>query len=277
MPKALSNEAITHFKDHGYYFPVPVLTADETRHYRGCLAEFEAREGGKISGQKRNKPHLFLKWLDELVRHPRILDVVEDLIGPNILLYHAQWFIKEPHTPDFVSLHQDSAYWSLDRPDGLSAWLAFDDCDLESGCMQVVPDTHKEPLDHVERVEPTNMLWRGQTVDRPIDMSRLANFVLKGGEMSLHHARIVHGSGPNRSSRRRIGYSIRYLPTYVRREGPRDSAMLVRGVDAYSHFDLEAPPAYDYDPAAVRLHEEVTKRYMENYLTARVESSRLSA
>ena len=157
--------------------------------------------------------------------------------------------------PDFVSLHQDSAYWSLDRPDGLSAWLAFDDCDLESGCMQVVPDTHKEPLDHVERVEPTNMLWRGQTVDRPIDMSRLANFVLKGGEMSLHHARIVHGSGPNRSSRRRIGYSIRYLPTYVRREGPRDSAMLVRGVDAYSHFDLEAPPAYDYDPAAVRLHK----------------------
>lgn len=143
--------------------------------------------------------------------------------------------------------------------------------------MQVISDTHKAPLNHVERVEPTNMLWRGQTVDASLDMSKLVSFILKGGEMSLHHARIVHGSEPNRSNRRRIGYSIRYIPTYVRRDGPRDSAMLVRGVDTYSHFDLEPRPAQDYDPSAVRLHEEVTTKYMQNYVTAQVESKRLRA
>ena len=277
MTKALSKDAIKHFQDHGYYFPIPVLRREEAAEARRHLAESEAHEGGKLSGHKRNKSHLFLKWLDELVHHPKILDTVEDIIGPNILLYHAQWFIKEPHTPDFVSLHQDSAYWSLDRPDGLSAWLAFDECDLESGCMQVIADTHKVLLDHAEKVEPTNMLWRGQTVTAKMDESKLVNFILKPGEMSLHHARIVHGSGPNRSSRRRIGYSIRYIPTHVRRQGPRDSAMLVRGVDDYGHFDLEPRPVRDFDPEAVRFHEEVTKRYMDNYLSATVESKRLTA
>lgn len=277
MPKYLSAAAVSHFHDHGYYFPVPVLSADETKHYRKCLADFEAHEGGEITGQKRNKSHLFLKWLDELVHHPAVLDVVEDVIGPNILLFHAQWFIKEPQTPNFVSLHQDSAYWGLDRADGVSAWIAFEDSDTANGCMQVIPDTHKVLLDHVDKIEPTNMLWRGQTVNAAMDRSKIVNFTLKAGQMSLHHARIVHGSGPNPSDRRRIGYSIRYIPTSVKREGPRESAGLARGVDSYLHFDLEPRPARDYDPAAVRFHEAVTTRYMKNYMTAEVESRRVKA
>ncbi len=143
MPTLLSAEVVRHFEDHGYVCPLPVLSAEEMRHYRERLAAFETREGGAIDGQKRNKPHLFLKWLDEVVHHPAILDAVEDVIGPNILLFHAQWFIKEPHTPHFVSLHQDSAYCGLDRPDGVSAWVAFEDSDEGNGCMQVIPDTHK--------------------------------------------------------------------------------------------------------------------------------------
>jgi non-heme Fe2+,alpha-ketoglutarate-dependent halogenase len=110
MPKFLSDAAIRQFHDHGYYSPVPVLDADEIRRYQHLYAEFAAHEGGRLLGAVRNKSHLFLRWLYELVTTPRILDAVEDLIGPNILLYHAQWFIKAPHTPDFVSLHQDSAY-----------------------------------------------------------------------------------------------------------------------------------------------------------------------
>src|SRR5579872_6683621 len=163
MPKELSAEAVRFFHDHGYYVPIRLFGADEIKHYRQCLADFEAHEGGKIAGQKRNKSHLFLKWLDELVHDPRLLDAVEDVIGPDILLFHAQWFIKEPHTPDFVSLHQDSAYWGLDRPEGVSAWIAFEDSGPENGCMCVIAGTHKELLDHEERIEPANMLWRGQT------------------------------------------------------------------------------------------------------------------
>ena len=277
MPKALSVEALQFFRDHGYYFPVPVLAPEEAKRCREAFAAFEAHEGGRIKGQRRNKSHLFLKWLDALVHHPAILDAVEDVIGPDILLYHAQWFVKEPGTADFVSLHQDSAYWGLDRPDGVSAWYAFDDSDTGNGCMQVIPDTHKVLLDHHEKMEPSNMLWRGQTVSAALDSTKVVNLTLKAGEMSLHHARIVHGSGPNHSARRRIGYSVRYIPTSVKRVGPRDCAMLVRGVDAYHHFDLEPRPAYDYDPAAERVHAEVTTRYMQNYMSAQVESRRATA
>ncbi len=245
MKKGLSAAAVQQFNDHGYYFPIPVLSATETRHYRQCLADFEAHEGGQIKGQRRNKSHLFLKWLDELAHHPAILDAVEQVIGPDILLFHAQWFIKEPKTPNFVSLHQDSAYWGLDRPEGVSAWVAFEDSDSENGCMQVIPDTHKVLLEHVDKIEPTNMLWRGQTVASALDEGKIINLTLKAGEMSLHHARIVHGSGPNHSSRRRIGYSVRYIPTSVRREGPRESAGLARGTDHYGNFEIEHQSIYE--------------------------------
>jgi len=271
MPKLLSDAAVRQFNDHGYYYPVPLLSAAEVADHRARLREFEAREGGRLAGGVRNKSHLFLKWLHELVCHPRLLDAVEDLIGPNILAYHAQWFIKEPHTPDFVSLHQDSAYWSLTSPQGVSGWIAFEDADADSGCMRVIPDTHKSALPHEDRRAPTNMLWRGQTVAAALDESKAVEMPLRAGEMSLHHARIVHGSGSNRSGRRRIGYSIRYIPTNVGRKGPRDSAMLVRGVDDYGHFDLEPAPARDYEPAAVKLHADVNRRFMDLYTTARHE------
>jgi non-heme Fe2+,alpha-ketoglutarate-dependent halogenase len=277
MPKGLSAAAVRHFTDHGYCFPIRVFGSEEMKRYRQCLADFEAHEGGQIKGQKRNKSHLFLKWLDEMAHHPAILDAVESIIGPDILLFHAQWFIKEPNTPNFVSLHQDSAYWGLDRPEGVSAWIAFEDSDPENGCMQVIPDTHKVLLAHVDKIEPTNMLWRGQTVASALDEGKIVNLTLKAGEMSLHHARIVHGSGPNRSGRRRIGYSVRYIPTSISRQGPRESAGLARGTDRYGNFEIEPRPVRDYDPDAVRFHEMVTNRYMKNYMSAQAESKRAKA
>lgn len=271
MPKSLPPAAVKQFNERGYFSPVAVLSPDEVERNRRALAAFEAREGGKLKGAVRNKSHLFLKWLHDLACHPKILDAVEDLIGPNILLYHAQWFIKEPHTPNFVSLHQDSAYWALDKPQGLSAWIAFEDCDGENGCMRVIPGTHEIALPHEDRQASDNMLWRGQTVAAAVDESKAVEMPLRAGEMSLHHARIVHGSGPNRSSRRRVGYSLRYIPTHVARTGPRDSAMLVRGVDTHHHFDLEPAPQADYEPAALALHAEINRRFMEHYTAAKPE------
>jgi non-haem Fe2+, alpha-ketoglutarate-dependent halogenase len=271
MAKILSDEAVKQFHDRGYHFPVAVLTPSEIARYRACFAEFEAHEGGELKGAVRNKSHLFLRWLYELVCHPKILDAVEDLIGPDILLYHAQWFVKEPNTSSFVSLHQDSAYWSLDRPEGLSAWVAFEPSTRESGCMQVIPGTHHGALPHEDRRSPENLLWRGQTVAGRLDKSKAVDMVIQPGEMSVHHARIVHGSGPNRSNHRRIGYSIRYIPAHVARTGPRDSAMLVRGVDRYGHFDKEPAPVADYEPAAVRLHADINQRFMDHYTAAKPE------
>lgn len=271
MPKFLSPEAVAQFNEHGYFYPVPVLTADEARYFRRRFADFEAREGGTLTPAGRNKSHLFLKWLHELVTHPKVLDAVEDLLGPDILLYHAQWFVKEPNTPHFVSFHQDTAYWTLTEAQGLSTWIALEPAPVEAGCMKVIPDTHRSALAHGEVRTSENLLWRGQTVMETLDTTKAVAMPLRAGEMSIHHARIVHGSGPNSSDGRRIGYSVRYLPTRVARTGPRDSAMLVRGVDRYGHFDLEPAPKADYEPAAVALHQEINRQFMEHYTTAKPE------
>jgi len=276
MPKRLSEAAVKRFHEHGYHYPLPVLAPGEMKHYQDKFLEFEAWRGGVLDGQWRNKSHLFLKWLDDLVRHPAILDAVEDLIGPDLFLWHAQWFVKEPHTPDFVSYHQDSAYWELERPEALSVWIAFWDSDRENGCMEVVADTHKVLLRHLEKREKENMLWRGQTVAGSLDPSKVVAMPLKAGEASIHHARIVHGSKPNHSGRRRIGYSARYVAAHVKRLGARDSAMLVRGADRFGHFDHEPRPKADYDPDAIAFHAKTTERYIAQYLNARVETETAS-
>ena len=276
MPKALSKEAVAQFHDHGWVSPVPVFSRQETERYQDQFAEWESRNGGPVEGQLRNKSHLFLSWLDELVRHPTVLDVVEDVIGPNIWLWHAQFFVKEAETSDFVSLHQDSAYWDIDPSLGVSTWIAFSDSRESSGCMRVIPDTHLSVLPHEERKGPRNLLWRGQTASLAEVRGQAVDMPLQAGEMSLHHARIVHGSGPNRSKGRRIGYSVRYFPTHIKRLGPRDSAMLVRGVDNYGTFDPEPRPRGDFHPEDVAFHARTTERYMHQYTTAPVEYSRVA-
>ncbi len=92
-----------------------------------------------------------------------------------------------------------------------------------------------------------------------VDEREAAMLELAAGEMSLHHVRLIHGSDPNPSDDRRIGFAIRYIPTYVRQvAGSHDSATLVRGEDRYHHFEHEQRPDADMSPAAVAYHAAIT-------------------
>jgi non-haem Fe2+, alpha-ketoglutarate-dependent halogenase len=84
--------------------------------------------------------------------------------------------------------------------------------------------------------------------------------VLRPGEISLHHVRLVHGSPPNPSADRRIGFAIRYVPTSLRQLEGEDSATLVRGTDRYHHFEHEPRPTQDLDPEILELHKHITER-----------------
>jgi len=140
----------------------------------------------------------------------------------------------------------------------LTAWVAFTEATVENGAMRMVPGSHAEQLAHRDTFAPHNLLSRGQEIAVDVDDSRGIDVLLRPGEMSLHHVRMVHGSPANRSADRRIGFAIRYLPTYVKQiAGERDSAMLVRGVDEHHHFDPEYPPAYDLAPEARAHHAAV--------------------
>ena len=261
MGKSLSAAALARYARDGYVCPVPVLSADEARQYRLRLESAERDLGGPLRGVYRIKPHLLFTWLADLVRHPAILDAVEDVLGPDLLCWNTSFFTKEARSPGFVSWHQDATYWGLSEPDVLTAWVAFTDSTPANGNMRVIPGSHRTPVRHVDTFHPDNHLSRGQEIAVEVDENQAADIVLRAGEMSLHHVLIVHGSGANPSADRRIGFAIRYIPTRIRQTGgPRDSATLVRGTDAFGHFELEPRPDADLDAAMLTLHAEISDR-----------------
>jgi hypothetical protein len=255
----LDAAAIRHYREQGYYAPVRVMPRAEADALRGKLEAFEAG-AGTMAGKLRHKSHLLFTWLNDLVRHPNILDAVEDVIGPNILCWGSSFFIKEPRNPGFVSWHQDSTYWGLDPADVVTAWVALSDSTAENGAMRVVPGTHLlEQVPHRDTFRPENLLSRGQEIMVEVDEREARMLELQAGDMSLHHVRLIHGSDPNPSGLRRIGFAIRYIPTTVRQvAGSHDHATLVRGVDMYGHFEPEERPDADMSERAVAFHAAVT-------------------
>jgi hypothetical protein len=256
--KRLDAEAVAFYRVHGYYAPVPVLEPAEVAGLRRKLEEHEAAHG-LLRGPLRHKSHLLFTWLDGLIRHPAILDAVEDLIGPNILAWGTSFFVKEARDAGYVSWHQDSTYWGLEPAEIVTAWIALSESSAENGAMRVIPDSHlMDQVPHRDTFAAGNLLSRGQEIAVEVDAARARMLELRAGEMSLHHVRLIHGSDPNPSDKRRIGFAIRYLPTHVRQvAGTHDSATLVRGVDAFRHFAPEQPPEADFAPAAVAFHAQV--------------------
>jgi ectoine hydroxylase-related dioxygenase (phytanoyl-CoA dioxygenase family) len=265
MTKLLSPEAQRFFQDNGYYFPVRVMSAAEAAGYRAKLEAHEATIGGPLQSNMRHKVHLLFTWADALIRHPRVLDAVEDLIGPNILCWTTNFFIKEPMNPSFVSWHQDSTYWGLDPADVVTAWLALSDAPVESGAMKFLPGSHKwDQVPHRDTFHQHNLLTRGQEIEVEVDESQGVAVPLAAGEMSLHHVRLVHGSAANTTANRRIGLAIRYVPTYVRQVRGHDGGTLVRGVDAFRHFEPEPVPKADLDADALAAHARAVERQVSH-------------
>ncbi len=257
--KMLTETAVRQYRDQGYYSPVRVMPTAEADALRAKLESFEA-DAGLLAGKLRHKSHLLFTWLNDLIRHPRILDAVEDVLGPNILCWGSSFFIKEPRNPAFVSWHQDSTYWGLDPADVMTAWVALSDSNAANGAMRVIPGSHMlEQVAHRDTFSPDNLLSRGQEVMVDVDERQAVMMPLRAGEMSLHHVRLIHGSDPNPSDLRRIGFAIRYIPTTVRQvAGSHDHATLVRGVDTYGHFEPEERPDADMSPSALAYHAAVT-------------------
>ena len=257
--KKLSTAAVEHYRTHGFQAPIRAIPADEAGTLRRRLEAHEARHG-LLKGQMRHKSHLLFTWLDELIRHPGILDAVEDILGPNLLVWGSSFFTKEARDPGFVSWHQDSTYWGLDPADIVTAWVALSPSTAENGAMRVIPDSHKlDQIAHRDTFAEGNLLSRGQEIAVEVDEAKAHMLVLQPGEMSLHHVRLIHGSDPNPSDQRRIGFAIRYLPTYVRQVvGSHDSATLVRGTDEFHHFEPEQRPDADFSEAARAFHAKIT-------------------
>ncbi|MGA0032413.1 MAG: phytanoyl-CoA dioxygenase family protein [Burkholderiales bacterium] len=259
----LSNAELARYQSEGFLAPLPALGPELAAETLAKIEAYEKQYGDFPS--KGLKAHLYLPWMENVVRHPTILDAVESIVGPDILCWSSRFFIKDPGDGGFVSWHQDVTYWGLDVSENiLTAWIALTPATRENGVMKVIPGTHRKVVTHREGAA-SNMLLRGQEVAVEVDEKQAVFMELDAGEMSLHHGLMFHGSEDNRSQTRRVGFAVRYMPTRVKAlDGlPRDSVMLVRGVDRYNHFDLEPSALYDLEPAAVERHRKATATYAQ--------------
>jgi hypothetical protein len=261
MPKSLSAQQIEYFHQYGYVAPIRVMSTQQALELRKRLEDFEHSDSPLKKKALNVKSHLLFPWLNQLVRSDAVVNAIEDLYGENLLAWASSFFIKNGNDPAYVSWHQDSTYWGLSKPDVVTAWVALSESTRENGAMQVIPGTHLlEQIPHRDTFSEHNLLTRGQEVAVDVDESQAVSIELEPGEMSLHHVRIVHGSPPNASAKRRIGYAIRYIPTYVQQLEGDDSATLVRGVDTFNTFEHEPVPAAELEPAFVALHQKIGER-----------------
>jgi chlorinating enzyme len=259
MPKLLSETEVEAYKKDGYACPVRVMDESDAGRFRKRFEAYEEANGGWYEYSKGQKLYLLQTWAADLVRHPKILDAVEDVLGPDIFCWGQSLFIKDAHDPGFVTWHQDGTYWGLSEPDVVTAWIALSPATELSGCMKVVPGTHTMELqEHTDTLDKNNLLTRGQEIAVEVNEEDGVFMPLRPGEISLHHVRLVHGSSPNQSDDRRIGVAVRYIAPHVKQEmAEQDSAWLVRGEDKYGYFLHETPPNADMDEAALAEHERI--------------------
>lgn len=262
MPKALTEEQITAYQKDGFLFPVEAYSPQEAHELSLKLEHMESTVGHELQQKFRIKAHLPFPWLCSVVRNEKLLDAVEDIIGPNILCWGASFFAKKAHDPRYISWHTDSFYYGFEPPETLSAWVSFNDATVKSGCVRYIPGSHKwAPPEHEFKPHPNNLAGDGRTVVG-VDESLAVDAVLRAGQVVFHHESVIHGSGPNNADHPRVGFVIHYIAPNVRDTLiERPTAMLVRGVDTHGYWRRDPEPLVDFDPDCMRLMEETRAQF----------------
>src|SRR5262249_38904322 len=229
MTRLLSEAQKHRYERDGIVFPVRVLSPEEALGYRADCDALEAQLGGKPRTIEVRQMHVHFPWAHRLATHPRVLDAVEDLLGPNLLVWATELFAKHALDPTVsIGWHRDRPYMGFDARTAVTAWVALSDSTAANGCMRAVPGPAR---------------FQGGSGWRPkVNESEAVAVVLGAGEMSLHAGELPHGSGPTLSGEKRVGFAIRYVTPEARPPEGRPPALLARGGDSHHHFRLVEPP-----------------------------------
>lgn len=263
MANRLSQDQIDSFSREGYLFPIRALETQEAAAALARLEAMEAERDGRLPPLFNAKPHLLMPWLWDIVHDARIVDCVEDLLGPDLLCLGTSFISKRPMDQRYVAWHQDVTYWGLASPEAVTAWVALTPSAPQNGCVRAIPGTHLKTLAHTDSGDGANLLGRGEKMVDEVEEQRAIDFTLAPGEMSVHHCLVAHGSAANHSDMRRVGFAIRYVPGRVaQKPGAHNTATLVRGRDC-GNFELEQAPEGEFHPEAVRRHTAIFRRGMK--------------
>ena len=261
----LTERMIEQYKKDGFLFPINVLTQKQAQNFRRELETIEdryssARLPKPLNSYKRGPANAVIPLAASIAQNDGILDVIECILGVNILVWAAEFFIKEKKTDHFVGMHQDLTYWGMGETSGqVTAWIALSPSKKESGCMEFVKESHKNKiLPHDDTFSKKSLLSRGQEIQVEIPDNKRISAELNPGQMSLHHGLMIHGSGPNSSDDRRIGVAIRYInPDVVQQTTGKSYAMPVRGVDKKGNFIHYPAPVKIFSKESLRIHKQI--------------------
>jgi ectoine hydroxylase-related dioxygenase (phytanoyl-CoA dioxygenase family) len=246
-PRLLSPEQVGAFNRQGYLTGIRVFDAEEIaairRYFDDLLARTLAAGGDSYS---ISTAHLRHGRVFDLLRHPRVVSYVKDLLGDDVIGWGSHFFCKMPGDGKRVSWHQDASYWPLTPSKTVTAWLAIDDASVENACMRYLPGSHwfGHLTYNLTENDDTNVL--NQTVAGVEQFGPPVDVELRAGEMSLHSDLLVHGSEANHSDQRRCGLTLRYCPADVRAGlGWNAKGIVVSGVDASGHWANAPRPEDD--------------------------------
>ena len=257
--RSLTSEQMAGYEELGFVHSIPILTPEEVCYHRDHVEKTWSALGGRVN--RADALHLFFCWAWNLATHPRLLDCLEDLLGPVIVLKHTRIFYKYAQIAAWVGWHKDGSTEHLADAQVPTIWLGLTNATVENGCLRVVPRSHRlgmrshrsrkthhdlasssvsgpEPgsvagEDHESSVKHAKL---AESLDAPFDV------VMKAGELSLHHPLALHGSNPNASAEPRIGLSATYSTPELHRNGA--AVALVRGsVGSQPWFPLSSKPA----------------------------------
>jgi hypothetical protein len=262
MGKRLSEKEVESYRKDGILFPIPVLDEAEVSRLAAAIEETERSLGQRPQGQLAGQCHLHFAWARRLATNSKILDIVEDIIGPDILAHSTTIFKKYPGEGTYVSWHQDGYYMNLDIPDLVSVWIAITDSDRDNGCLRVERGSHRKGIlaHQMTATSERNLLTSGIQLDSAVEESATMDVVLRAGDASLHHVNLVHGSDANYSAKARAGFAMRFVAPRVTQRSPHHPVVLARGADRFGHFELYAKPAEEDFSAAARQHIQFSEQ-----------------
>jgi len=250
---------LARYEQDGIVFPISVLSADEVSENRNALNSIAAR-CGEDSLKRFDNLHLFFPWAYRLATHRGLLDVVENFLGPDLVIDGTLVFYKPPHDSSYASWHQDSVYSGWHLTPSISAWIALTSSNRNNGCMRVVPGSHKLGLLEHDNVlgDPNLLNRRGERIRMDVKESDAIDVVLRPGEMSLHNTNIVHGSNPNTSDGPRIGFIVRFVTNRT----PNHERLVVhaRGPADCSHLRLAPAPVNEDLEAGIAAWSSVARK-----------------
>lgn len=246
-PSRLSEDEIQHFNRNGYLRPFEVFDAEEVIEWRSYFDDLlQAELAAGRDSYSISSAHCRLGRVHDLIRDPRIVEPVSDLLGDNVIGWGSHFFCKMPGDGKQVAWHQDASYWPLSPSKAVTVWLAIDDAAVENACMNFISGSHH--FGHLtfrpSSSEEHNVL--NQTIENPEQYGDVVHDELAAGQFSIHSDLLLHGSDANRSEKRRCGLTLRYCSADVRAHlGWHEKGVWVKGSDPSAHWSNRPRPTID--------------------------------